>query len=109
MFVNAQYNTAAPDSPAAKIAGRQRRKMFSAFLEAADVCASDSVLDVGVTRDRSYDHSGREFFADEENLNLLSRQNLAQAARAAGIVKFRIKTVALLGLPTNLLLIAHKG
>ncbi len=51
---------------------------------------------------------GRRFFADEENLNLLSRASLARAARAAGIERFRIDHVSLCGLPTNLLLVAMK-
>jgi hypothetical protein len=52
---------------------------------------------------------GRDFFADEANLNLLSRRSLAVAAHAAGIATFRIETVALLGWPSNLLLIARRG
>ncbi len=51
---------------------------------------------------------GKDFFADESNLNLLSPRSLAQAARKAGIQKFQIATASLLGWPTNLLLIAHK-
>lgn len=51
---------------------------------------------------------GHEFFAAEENLNLLSGRALKAAAQAAGMDSFRIATVSLLGLPTNLLLIAHK-
>jgi hypothetical protein len=50
----------------------------------------------------------REFFAAEENLNLLSSGTLAQAARAAGLSRLRISSVGLLGWPTNLLLIAAK-
>jgi ubiquinone/menaquinone biosynthesis C-methylase UbiE len=51
---------------------------------------------------------GQPFFADEQNLNLLTPASLARAARAAGIGRFRIETVSLAGLPTNLLLIARK-
>jgi len=51
---------------------------------------------------------GHEFFADENNLNLMSRRSLARAARAAGIERFEIKSVSLLGLPTNLILRAWK-
>ncbi len=222
--VNAQYNVAAPDSLPVRIAGYQRRKMFAKFTVAMGVGEDDTIVDVGATSDRSYDHSnyleawhphkhrvtavgvddakfletvypgmrfvqadgrdlpfedasfdyahssavlehvgsaekqakflselwrvsrkgvfvttpnrwfpiefhtmlplvhwlptgvhrpvfratGRAFFADEENLNLLSRRTLAAAARAAGIGRFRIETVSLAGWPTNLLLIAHK-
>jgi hypothetical protein len=52
---------------------------------------------------------GRDFFADEANLNLMSPSSLADAARAAGITNFRVETVSLLGWPSNLLLIARKG
>jgi SAM-dependent methyltransferase len=51
---------------------------------------------------------GYEFFAREKNLNLLSSRSLARAARAAGVDRFQIASVCLLGLPTNLLLIARK-
>ena len=56
MPVNAQYNIAAPSSLAVRIAGYQRDRMFKAFL-ATGITASDTILDVGVTSDRSYDHS----------------------------------------------------
>jgi hypothetical protein len=56
MPVNAQYNIAAAGSLAVRIASYQRRKMFRAFL-ATGVTSSDTILDVGVTSDRSYDHS----------------------------------------------------
>jgi hypothetical protein len=222
--VNAQYNVARPDSLPVKIALHQRRKMFAAFLAATAIARDDTVLDVGVTSDRSYDHSnyleawyphktritaagiddasflealypgltfvpadgrdlpfedrrfdfvhssavlehvgsaerqarflaelwrvarkgifvttpnrwypvefhtvlplvhwlppplfrkalvalGKDFFAREENLNLLSKSSLARAAETAGIARFRLDSVTLLGLPTNLLLIARK-
>jgi SAM-dependent methyltransferase len=51
---------------------------------------------------------GYEFFADESNLNLLSVRSLARVVMAAGIERFDIGTVSLLGLPTNLMLIARK-
>jgi ubiquinone/menaquinone biosynthesis C-methylase UbiE len=56
MHVNKQYNVSAPGSLAARIAGYQRRKMFRAFL-VTGVAASDTILDVGATSDRTYDHS----------------------------------------------------
>jgi hypothetical protein len=52
---------------------------------------------------------GRDFFADEANLNLMSGASLASAARAAGITNSRVETVSLVGWPSNLLLIASKG
>jgi hypothetical protein len=223
--INAQYNTAAPDSLPARIAQYQRRKMFRAFMAFAAARPQDTILDVGVTSDRSYDHSnyfaawyphkaaitavglddasflstlypglrfiradgrdlpfgdasfdyvhssaviehvgdrrkqmrflsdawrvarkgifvttpnrwfpvefhtvlpllhwlpprlyrsmlarlGREFFACEDNLNLLSRSDLAQLAADAGAGGAKIGTVALGGWPTNLLLSVRKS
>jgi len=223
--VNAQYNLARPDSLPIRIAGHQRRKMFERFVQALGPGAGDTVVDVGATSDRSYEHSnyleawhpfkaqvtavgvddasfletlypgmtfvradgrdlpfedgafdfahssavlehvgsaerqaqflrelwrvakkgifvttpnrgfpiefhtllplihwlpvklhrkllttmGQGFFADEANLNLLSKASLAAAARKAGIDRFRIEAVSLAGWPTNLLLVATKA
>jgi ubiquinone/menaquinone biosynthesis C-methylase UbiE len=51
---------------------------------------------------------GNEFFADEANLNLMSRASLWRAAQAAGLESFEIQTVPLAGWPSNLLLIARR-
>jgi hypothetical protein len=224
MAPNAQYNLARPGSLPVRIAAHQRRKMYEAFLAATGVAPGDTVLDVGATSDRSYDHSnyleawypqkarltavgiddaafietaypgvrfvradghrlpfadasfdvvhssavlehagggpdqelflaelwrvarkavfvttpnrwfpvefhtvlpllhwlpvglhrrilaaiGHDFFAREENLNLLTPRRLEAAARAAGIAAPCIATVGLAGWPTNLLLVATK-
>jgi len=52
---------------------------------------------------------GHEMLAKEENLNLLSAGTLRRAAQRAGMENIRIASVSLLGLPTNLLLIAKKA
>ena len=51
---NPQYNVAAPDSFAVRVATWQRRRMYTAFLQGTTACERDSILDVGVTSDRSY-------------------------------------------------------
>jgi hypothetical protein len=51
---------------------------------------------------------GHDFFADEDNLNLLSRGSLSQVTRSTEISEFEIGSVALVNLPTNLLLLARK-
>jgi len=51
---------------------------------------------------------GREFFAEERNLNLLSSRGLMEAAAGAGLSDFRITSVSLFGWPTNLLLFAQR-
>ena len=50
----------------------------------------------------------QDFFAEEANLNLTSRRELARMASLAGIDCFRVETVTLCGWPTNLLLVAEK-
>jgi hypothetical protein len=57
MPVNAQYNVATPHSLPIRVATHQRRKMFKTFLETTQIAESNTILDVGVTSDRSYDHS----------------------------------------------------
>jgi ubiquinone/menaquinone biosynthesis C-methylase UbiE len=222
--VNAQYNIAAPNSLPVRIARYQRRKLFEAFLTLTSVSPQDTILDLGVTSDQSYDHSnyfeawyrqkdhvtaaglddgrfledwypglrfvrvdgrelpfrdqafdyvhssavlehvgnrerqcqflreawrvsrkgtfvttpnrwfpvefhtlvpllhwlpqrlyrailagiGHQFFASEDNLNLLSRNALSRLASGAGIRSARIATVALFGWPTNLILTAQR-
>jgi Methyltransferase domain len=54
---NAQYNVAAADSLPVRVAAHQRRKMFARFLADTAIAASETVLDVGVTSDRSYQAS----------------------------------------------------
>jgi hypothetical protein len=54
---NAQYNIAAANSLAIRVATWQRRRMYARFLIDAGVSDGDSILDVGVTSDRSYDSS----------------------------------------------------
>jgi ubiquinone/menaquinone biosynthesis C-methylase UbiE len=54
---NAQYNVAVPGSVAVRLAAHQRRKMFARFLAETAVAAGETILDVGVTSDRTYQAS----------------------------------------------------
>jgi ubiquinone/menaquinone biosynthesis C-methylase UbiE len=54
---NAQFNLAAPDSLAVKIASRVREEMFEKFLDVLTPQESDQVLDIGATSDQSYESS----------------------------------------------------
>jgi hypothetical protein len=54
---NKQYNLAAPNSLPVRIAGHQRRIMYDRFIIETGIGEQDTVLDVGVTADRSYDSS----------------------------------------------------
>jgi hypothetical protein len=57
-LVNAQYNVAPARSLPVKIIAFQRRRIFDAFLgECALPDPSKTILDIGVTSDRSYDAS----------------------------------------------------
>lgn len=51
---NSQYNVAASDSMAIKLANFQRRRMYHRFLKATQIEAQDTLLDVGATSDKSY-------------------------------------------------------
>jgi hypothetical protein len=54
---NAQYNVASANSLPIRVATWQRRRMYARFLIETGVSDGDSILDVGVTSDRSYDSS----------------------------------------------------
>jgi hypothetical protein len=49
-----------------------------------------------------------EFFASEDNLNLLSASQLRRMAADAGLENFKVTSVALAGWPSNLLLSAKR-
>lgn len=57
MAENVQYHLFAPNSISGKIAAYQRRRMFEVFLHETGIEQNDSVLDLGVTNDRSWGHS----------------------------------------------------
>jgi predicted SAM-dependent methyltransferase len=52
--------------------------------------------------------TGKKFFAEEENLNLLTKDELKELCKENSIEKYEIKTVSFLGLPSNLLLLIEK-
>ena len=51
---NKQYNLAAPNSLPVRLSGYQRRHMYARFILETGVDATDTILDAGVTADRSY-------------------------------------------------------
>jgi hypothetical protein len=54
---NAQYNVAKAGSLPVRIAAHQRRKMFNRFMLDTGIAATECILDVGVTSDRTYEAS----------------------------------------------------
>lgn len=52
-----QYSLVKRDSISSNVAGRQRRKMYEVFLSATGIQPQDTLLDVGVTGEHTYDHS----------------------------------------------------
>ena len=54
---NEQYNVARPDSLTVRVAAIMRERMFHMFMAEFAPTQQDSVLDVGVTADRSYAHA----------------------------------------------------
>ena len=223
-IIDPQWGAASPGSLPTKVAARQRRRMFSCFMQTMQPGPDDTVLDVGVTSDRSHAHSnyfeawypyksritgvgledasflekmypgvryirgdaldlaledksydfvhssaviehvgshrsqirflkelwrvarkgifvttpnrwfpievhtvlpflhylppaafraivkrlGQQFFADENNLNIMSRRDLTSAADAAGVKPCAVLSASLAGLPSNLMLVAMK-
>jgi ubiquinone/menaquinone biosynthesis C-methylase UbiE len=51
---NDQYNMAKPGSLAERVISYQRRNMYERFLTETSVIANDTILDVGISGDRSY-------------------------------------------------------
>jgi hypothetical protein len=54
---NAQYNVAAATSLPVRIATRARRRMYEHFIRNSAIKADETLLDVGVTSDQSYEAS----------------------------------------------------
>ncbi len=54
---NRQYNVARPDSLPVRLATYQRRHIYARFLDDTGITAQDTILDVGVSSDRSYTSS----------------------------------------------------
>ena len=54
---NAQYNVAEPTSLPVRIAAQARRRTYDVFLASTSIQPFETLLDVGVTSDRSYDSS----------------------------------------------------
>jgi len=88
--VNAQYNVAAPNSLPARIARHQRRKMFHAFIAFAGPGAADTVLDIGVTSDRGYDHSNyfEAWYRDKHRVTAVGLDDASFLAKIYPGVRF---------------------
>ncbi len=54
---NAQYNLAAADGLPARLTAYQRQKMFDRFISGTRIAPAETILDVGVTSDRTYQAS----------------------------------------------------
>jgi len=54
---NAQYNVAEPTSLPVRIAAQARRRMYAVFLANTSIQPVETLLDVGVTSDQSYESS----------------------------------------------------
>ena len=57
MQINEIYSLTKPGSLSSRITRHQRVKMFQAFMETMAPQSEHTILDVGATSDRSYDHS----------------------------------------------------
>lgn len=54
---NAQYNVAEADSLPTRIAAYARRRMYAQFLQSTRIAPAETLLDVGVTSERTYEAS----------------------------------------------------
>jgi len=54
---NAQYNVAEPTSLSVRVAARARRRMYEIFLDKTSIQPAETLLDVGVTSDQTYESS----------------------------------------------------
>jgi methyltransferase family protein len=54
---NAQYNVADPSSLPVRIAAQARRRMYEHFVKKTSIQPAETLLDVGVTSDQSYESS----------------------------------------------------
>jgi hypothetical protein len=54
---NAQYNVAKPTSLPIRIAARARRRMYERFVERTAIRPAETLLDIGVTSDQTYETS----------------------------------------------------
>ena len=88
--INAQYNVAAPNSLPARIARHQRRKMFGAFIAFARPGAMDTILEIGVTSDRGYDHSNyfEAWYRDKERVTAVGIDDASFLAKVYPGVRF---------------------
>ena len=57
MKPNSEYSIMAPEGLPAKVMKHQRRRIYERFLAESGIGGPDTVLDVGVTADQSYDSS----------------------------------------------------
>jgi hypothetical protein len=57
MKPNAQYNVSEPESLPIRLSGHARRRMYARFLERTSIQPHETLLDVGVTSDQTYESS----------------------------------------------------
>jgi len=81
--ISAQYNVATPNSLPARVARYQRRKMFRAFMDFAAVAPGDTILDIGTTSDRLYDHSNyfEAWYQDKRSVTAVGLDDAAFLAQ----------------------------
>ncbi len=79
IVVNEQYNVAAPNSLPLKVAAAMRRKMYDRFILDCQPTPLDTVLDVGVTSDTSYESSNyfEAWYPDKEKITAVGLDDAA--------------------------------
>ena len=86
----AQYTLIAPAALPARLAAYQRSKMFGAYLGFAGANRADTVLDIGATSDRSFEHSNyfEAWYPNKQKLTASGVDNAAFLQRSYPGLRF---------------------
>ena len=88
---NAQYNVAKADSIAVRVAAYARRRMYQRFLSETAIRPDETLLDVGVTSDQSYEASNyiEAWYPHKEKITAVGVDDAAFLEKQFPGIKYR--------------------